>query len=95
MSIAVLFDCSTDTLAQYERAFELAPELADQPARPYHMCVSSGDGFLVVDVWESEQAFARFGEILGPVLAQVNLQPAPDVRRIHRIIGLEPVPDSA
>jgi len=90
MSIAVLFDCSADTLAQYERIFELAPELADQPARPYHMCVSSGDGFLVIDVWESEEAFARFGEVLGPMLAQVNLQPTPDVRRIYRIIAQGP-----
>jgi len=90
MSIAVLFDCSADTLAQYEKAFELAPELASQPARPYHMCVSSGDGFLVVDVWESEAAFAKFGEVLGPVLGQVGLQPAPDVRKIYRIIGPEP-----
>jgi hypothetical protein len=86
MSIAVLFDCSTDTLAQYERAFELCPDLADQPARPYHLCVSSGDGFLVIDVWESEEAFAKFGEVLGPVLGQVNLQPTPDIRRVHRVI---------
>jgi hypothetical protein len=95
MSIAVLFDCSTDTLAQYEKAFELCPELADQPARPYHLCVSSGSGFQVIDVWESEEAFAKFGEVLGPVLGQVNLQPAPDVRRIYRIIENHPARASA
>ncbi len=92
MSIAVLFDCPAETLAQYERAFELAPQLAQQAARPYHMCVSSGDGFLVIDVWDSEEAFARFGEVLGPVLGQVNLHPSPDVRQIHRIIAPEPAP---
>jgi hypothetical protein len=90
MSIAVFFDCPADTLAQYDKCFELCPELADQPARPYHMCVSSGTGFLVIDVWESAEAFARFGEVLGPVLGQVNLQPAPDVRQLHRIIAREP-----
>jgi hypothetical protein len=82
MSIAVLFDCSTDTLAQYEQAFEILPELANQPARPVHICMSSGDGFLVVDVWESEDAFVQFGEVLGPVLNQVNLHPTPDVRQV-------------
>jgi len=46
----------------------------------------SGTGFLVIDVWESPEAFARFGEALG----QVNLQPTPDVRQIHRIIAREP-----
>ena len=90
MSIAVLFDCSADTLAQYDQCFELCPELADQPTRPYHMCVSSGTGFLVIDVWESPEAFAHFGEVLGPVLGQVNLHPTPDVRQIYRIIAREP-----
>jgi hypothetical protein len=86
MSIAVLFDCSNDTLDQYDRAFEQCPELAWQQDRPFHACVASGDGFLVIDIWESEDAFARFGQVLGPVLAEVNLHPTPDVRAIHRII---------
>jgi hypothetical protein len=90
MSIAVLFDCSADSLAQYDQLLELYPELADQPARPYHVCMQSGTGFLVIDVWESPEAFARFGEVLGPGLGQVNLQPTPDVRQIHRIIAREP-----
>ncbi|HEY7265438.1 MAG TPA: hypothetical protein VH589_28645 [Trebonia sp.] len=90
MSIAVLFDCSADSLAQYDQLLELCPELVDQPARPYHVCMPSGTGFLVIDVWESPEAFARFGEVLGPALDQVNLHPTPDVRQIHRIIAREP-----
>lgn len=70
----------------YDRDLELCPELARQHDRPFHKCVSSGDGFLVIDIWESEDAFARFGQVLGPVLAQVNLHPTPDVRAIHRVI---------
>lgn len=86
MAITVLFDCSEDTLDQYNQAFELAPELANQPGRLHHACVSSGSGFLVVDIWESEDAFARFGEALGPVLDKVGLHPVPDVRAVYRII---------
>ena len=86
MAIAALFDCSADTLAQYDRAFELCPDLADQPSRLHHACLTSGDGFLVVDIWESDEAFARFGELLGPVLDQVDLHPLPDLRRVHRVI---------
>lgn len=86
MAIAVLFDCSNDTLDQYEQAFELAPELANQEARSFHACLTQGSGFLIVDVWESEDAFARFGEVLGPVLDKVNLHPIPDVRTVHRLI---------
>jgi hypothetical protein len=54
----------------------------------FTICMSgsstSGAGFLVIDVWELPEAFARFGEVLGPVLGQVNLQPTPDIRQIHR-----------
>lgn len=91
MAIAVLFDCTADTLDQYNRAFDVAPELADQPGRLHHACLSSGDGFLVVDIWESEDAFARFGQALGPALDQVGLHPVPDVRRVYRIIDRAPV----
>jgi hypothetical protein len=55
----------------------------------FTICMSgsstSGAGFLVIDVWELPEAFARFGEVLG----QVNLQPTPDIRQIHRIIARE------
>lgn len=86
MAITVLFDCSDSTLEQYDRAFEIAPELAAQPGRLHHACVASGSGFLVIDVWESPDAFARFGEALGPVLDKVDLHPVPDVRAVHRLI---------
>jgi hypothetical protein len=87
MAIAVLFDCSNDTIDQYERAFELLPELAAQDARLHHACVSSGSGFLVIDIWESEDAFANFGEVLGPILDKVDLHPMPDVRGVIRLIA--------
>jgi hypothetical protein len=90
MAIAVLFDCSNDTTEQYDRAFELLPELSHQEARLYHACVSSGSGFLVIDVWDSEDAFARFGEVLGPILDKVDLHPVPDVRQVVRLIAGNP-----
>jgi hypothetical protein len=86
MAIAVMFDCSNDSLDKYDRAFELSPELAHQDARIYHACVSSGSGFLVFDVWDSADTFARFGEILGPVLDKADLHPVPDVRNVIRLI---------
>ena len=86
MAIAVMFDCSNDTIDKYERAFEALPDLAHQEARLYHACISSGSGFLVFDVWDSEDAFAHFGQVLGPVLDKVDLHPMPDVRDVIRLI---------
>jgi hypothetical protein len=50
------------------------------------------EGFLVIDVWESEEAFAKFGEILGPVLGRVGLQPVPGIRKVYRVLGAGQVP---
>ena len=90
MSIAVLFDCSADSLAEYDQCLELCPELADQPARPYHICMPSGTGFLVIDAPGVPGGVCPLRRELGAVLGQVNLQPTPDVRQIHRIIAREP-----
>jgi hypothetical protein len=36
-------------------------------------------GFRVVDVWESEEACNRFGEILAPILAEVGVDVPPEL----------------
>jgi hypothetical protein len=37
----------------------------------------------VVDVWESEDAFTKFGEVLGPTLQRLNLQAEPKIYPLH------------
>jgi hypothetical protein len=37
-------------------------------------------------VWESEAAFAAFGEVLGPVLQEVGLSPVPQVYPTYETI---------
>jgi len=37
----------------------------------------------VVDVWESEDAFTKFGEVLGPTLQRLNLQAEPKSYPLH------------
>lgn len=36
-----------------------------------------------MDVWESEEAFAKFGKVLGPVLQELQLDPQPQVNPVH------------
>lgn len=67
-------------------AFELCPALGHQPQRRFHVCYETGTGFTVVDVWESEEAFAAFGEVLGPVLQEVGLSPVPQVYRTYETV---------
>ncbi|MFC4947508.1 hypothetical protein [Pseudonocardia sp. GCM10023141] len=88
MAIAVLFELPPgSTLAQYDAAMDAAGDAAlHQPARLYHVCYRTDTGFGVLDVWDSEEAFAAFGEILGPASAKAGIAPTPHVYPAHQII---------
>jgi hypothetical protein len=45
----------------------------------FHTAGEGANGFRIVDVWESEEAFARFGEALMPVLGQIGITDPPEV----------------
>jgi hypothetical protein len=44
-----------------------------------HVAGQSPQGFRVVDVWESEEACNRFGEILQPILQEVGIDDPPEL----------------
>lgn len=74
-------------MAQYDEAMRVAGDAAvHQSARLYHVCYSTDTGFGVLDVWESEEAFAAFGEILMPASRAAGFAPLPHVYPVHRII---------
>lgn len=88
MTIAVLFELPPgSTLAQYDEAMRVAGDATlHQPDRLYHVCFRTETGFGVLDVWESEEAFAAFGEVLVPASKQAGMAPVPHVYPAHQII---------
>lgn len=48
-----------------------------------HAAGQAEGGFRVVDVWESEEASRRFGEILAPILREVGIVEQPELYRAH------------
>jgi hypothetical protein len=52
-----------------------------------HIAGQGESGFRVVDVWESEEAFKRFGEILMPVLAELGVEGQPDIYPAHTFVS--------
>lgn len=52
-----------------------------------HVAGQTENGFRVVDVWESEEACARFGETLGPILQEVGIEDAPEIYPAHTFIS--------
>ena len=85
MAIAVHFEFPDQSIKKYDQAFADTPELHKVPERWYHACYRIGaDGFGIFDVWESEESFAHFAGVLGPVLEKVGLTfVAPQINEIH------------
>lgn len=44
-----------------------------------HAAGQGPNGFRVVDVWESEEAFRQFGEKLGPIMKALGIDGQPEV----------------
>jgi hypothetical protein len=52
-----------------------------------HAAGQGPGGFRVVDVWETEDAAQRFGDVLGPVLQEVGVTEQPDVYPTHTFVS--------
>jgi hypothetical protein len=87
MAIVAVFEFPDASVHQYEKVFEVggAPIL-EQPSRRYHVCYRTDTGFVVVDVWDDEQSFASFGEVIGPALQSAGLNGGPVVHPLQGII---------
>jgi hypothetical protein len=51
-----------------------------------HVAGQGANGFRVVDVWTSEEAFRRFGEKLIPVLREVGIEGEPEIYPSHTVV---------
>ena len=83
MAIAVVFEFPNDSVDKYDQALAEQPELREQPGRTHHICFEVGAGWNVIDVWESEDAFAKFGEVLGPTMQRLGLEAEPKIYPVH------------
>jgi hypothetical protein len=52
-----------------------------------HIAGQGPNGFRVVDVWESDEAFGRFGEHLMPILGEIGVQGEPEVYQAHAFVS--------
>ncbi len=52
-----------------------------------HSAGEAEGGFRVVDVWESEEACARFGEKLGPTLQEAGVTAQPEMYPAHTFVS--------
>ena len=88
MAIVTVFDGRDIPIDRYDAAVEHGGDAVwSPPERELHLCYEAGTGFVVVDVWECEDAFARFGEqVIGPAMAAAGIEGlAPSIHAIHRV----------
>jgi hypothetical protein len=52
-----------------------------------HAAGQGEGGFRVVDVWESAEAFQRFGETLVPILRDMGVEGEPEVYPAHTYVS--------
>ncbi len=89
MALLFIHDESLDMLAHYDEGIKQleATGEGNPPGRLFHTAAKKGDGYLVVDVWESEEAMERFARNLMPVLEQMGSPMVePQVYPVHNII---------
>lgn len=96
MAIGVYFNFENTTLEQYDEVSrrlnngQLLTKLSEWPGGGIleHAAWQEESGALsVFDVWESAEAFQRFGEKLIPIIGEVGLpQAEPHIVQLHNFI---------
>ena len=95
MPVVAVFQSPSLTQERYEESVaKLAGKSrmespADWPVEGLlaHVAGQGANGFRVVDVWESEEAFQRFGDALMPVLQEIGVQGEPEVYPAHTFVS--------
>lgn len=88
MAIAILFETPDCTQAQYEQVSSVVlPDGQLPEGMQSHLAAPSGNGWVVVEVWDSEEAAQRFFEgPLRPELERAGLQPQARQFPVHRFL---------
>ena len=70
MAILFIHDESEDILAHYEEGIKQLEKVGfgHPPGRLYHVAARKDNGYLVVDVWNSQEDLDNFARTLMPIL---------------------------
>ena len=95
MAIVTVFQSPSFTQEQYDETVRRLTgksrmeSSADWPAEGLlaHVAGQGENGFRVVDVWESEEGFKRFGETPVPILEEVGVEVQPEIYPAHTFVS--------
>ena len=96
MAVVAVFQSPSLTQERYEESVRKVTGGKDRVESPAdwpvegllaHVAGQGEQGFRVVDVWESEEAFGRFGEKLMPILQELGVEGTPDIYPAHSFVS--------
>jgi len=90
MAVMAVFEAPGMTAGQYDEVIRKLDEAgAGKPdGRLYHVATQRGNGWFVIDVWESPEKLQSFASILMPLLQGVGVTPPqPELLPAHNIIA--------
>jgi hypothetical protein len=88
MAIGVYFHPTSLSAGQYDEAVRQVDAAgARHPSgRIHHSCFGPDGDLMVYEVWESQQAFEDYGQVLMPILQKIGIDPrTPDVMPVHNL----------
>ncbi len=89
MAIAVSFPPTEMTTEQYDETIKRLNDAGALPAPGmlYHVCFGDSANLQVGEVWESREAFDKFGEVLMPILKDVGISSEPEIGNVHNTMS--------
>ena len=96
MAIVAVFQSPSLSQAKYEETVRRLTGGRPRMAKPadwpvegllVHVAGQGPNGFRVVDVWESEETFQRFGEKLMPILQAIGVEGQPEIYPAHTLVS--------
>lgn len=88
MAIGVFFYPDDMTSEQYDEVLRRldAAGQATPKGRQHHFAFGDDTSLMVVDVWDSQEDFAAFGEVLAPILEEIGIDAEPGMLELHNSI---------
>ena len=96
MAVVAVFQHPTLTRENYEESVRRLTSGRDRLESPadwpvegllVHAAGEGENGVRVVDVWDSPEAFQRFGETLMPILQELGVEGRPEVYQAHTFVS--------
>jgi hypothetical protein len=87
-ALLVIFEVPGMTMEQYEQVLEeVQPATTLLTGFLYHIAAPTPDGWMVVEVWKSEEELGEFQKILMPILEKKGITVQPKVFPSHNIVS--------